>query len=96
MVSKERIYQDLKNTNKIEDYKSIIKRVEIFDNLYDASKNSDCITILTEWDEFKNIDWNKIKKLIKGPLILADGRNIIDHVNIKNLKRYISVGNTKI
>ena len=59
---------------------------------------SECniIAIMTEWDEFKNIDWNKIKKLIKGPLILADGRNIIDHVNIKNLKRYISVGNTKI
>ena len=96
MVSEKTIYQDLKNTNKIEDYKNIIERVEIFNNLYDASNNSDCITILTEWDEFKYIDWSKIQKLMRGPIILADGRNIIDQDNIKNLKTYISVGNTKI
>ena len=66
MVSEKTIYQDLKNTNKIEDYKNIIERVEIFNNLYDASNNSDCITILTEWDEFKYIDWSKIQKLMRS------------------------------
>ncbi len=96
MVSEQTIYRDLKDTNKIEDYKNLIERVEIFNNSYDASSNSDCIAILTEWDEFKSIDWNKIKKLMRGPLILADGRNIIEQDNIKNLKTYISVGNTKI
>lgn len=42
-----------------------------------ALKNADALLILTEWDEFKNPDYDKMKKLMKRPLII-DGRNILN------------------
>lgn len=59
---------------------------------YDAAKGSDVLLILTEWDEFKTMKLNRIKKLLKNPLII-DGRNIFDPVKMKKLGfRYISIG----
>lgn len=50
----------------------------------DAAKNADCLAIVTEWDEFRDLDLGKIKKLIRTPLI-ADGRNIYDAEKVKGL-----------
>ena len=44
----------------------------------DACKNSDAIVILTEWEEFKLIKWDIIKRLMRSPSWLFDTRNIID------------------
>ena len=41
------------------------------------------IAILTEWDEFKNYDWEFIFKKIKQPAYIFDGRNILDFDKIK-------------
>lgn len=46
-------------------------------NPYEAVKDADAMLICTEWDEFKNLNFEKIKSLIKRPFIL-DGRNIYD------------------
>lgn len=59
---------------------------------YDACRQSDCVVILTEWEEFKTLDWKKIKKLLRQPVIV-DGRNLLDPAQMKALGfRYISVG----
>lgn len=55
--------------------KEIFKNVVYCSNPYDAAKGSDCLVILTEWDEIKNIDLKRVKKLMKHPIII-DGRNI--------------------
>jgi len=44
---------------------------------YEACKGADAVLILTEWDEFKELDFKKIKKLVKHATII-DGRNILD------------------
>ena len=44
---------------------------------YDVAKGSDALLILTEWNEFKQLDLDKIKRLMRQPVIL-DGRNIYD------------------
>ena len=44
----------------------------------DACKNADAIVILTEWEEFKLIKWDIIKRLMRSPSWLFDTRNIID------------------
>ncbi|MEO0093625.1 MAG: UDP-glucose/GDP-mannose dehydrogenase family protein [candidate division WOR-3 bacterium] len=44
---------------------------------YEVAENSECLLILTEWDEFLNLDWVKIKSLLKLPIVV-DGRNILD------------------
>jgi len=59
---------------------------------YDAVKNADQLIILTEWNEFKQIDLRKVKKLLKKPIIF-DGRNIYDPLLLENLGfKYFSIG----
>lgn len=72
--------------------KDILKNVEFCKDSYSVCKNSDCLVILTEWDEFKELDLKKVKKLLSQPVIV-DGRNIYDPKKMKSLGfRYTSIG----
>ncbi|MEG8990272.1 UDP-glucose/GDP-mannose dehydrogenase family protein [Ignavibacteria bacterium 4148-Me] len=51
--------------------------LEYVDEQYKALENADALLILTEWNEFRNPDFDKIKSLLKSKLIF-DGRNIFD------------------
>jgi UDPglucose 6-dehydrogenase len=64
--------------------KKILKGVRFSRNPYEAARNSDCLVILTEWDEFRNLDLKKIKKLLKVPVVI-DGRNIFDPIKMKKI-----------
>lgn len=57
--------------------KSIFRGVTFSRSAYDAAKNADALILLTEWSEFLNLDWKKIKKLMDQPVIF-DGRNAFD------------------
>lgn len=46
-------------------------------NSYDALKGADALLLLTEWNEFRRPDFDKIKSLLKTPVII-DGRNQYD------------------
>ena len=50
---------------------------------YDALSNADCMLLLTEWNEFRRPDFDKIKELLKNPIIF-DGRN---QYNAERLKQ---------
>ena len=70
----------------------ILKGVEFCRDAYEAAKGSDCLAILTEWDEFRELDFTKIKKMLNQPVIV-DGRNIYDPKRMKSLGfRYTSMG----
>ncbi len=70
----------------------LLKEVEYCKDSYAVCKGSDCLLILTEWDEFKELDLRKVKKLLKQPLVI-DGRNIYDPKKMKQLGfRYFSIG----
>ena len=59
---------------------------------YDAVKDADAVVILTEWDEFKQIDIKKLKSVVKNPLIV-DLRNILDRQEVlKAGFEYVCVG----
>jgi UDPglucose 6-dehydrogenase len=61
-------------------------------NSYEAAKNSEAIIILTEWNEFREVDFEKIKMTAHNPLII-DGRNIFDPKVLKELGiKYYGVG----
>ena len=49
-------------------------RILYAESAYNALKNADALLLLTEWNEFRNPDFNKIKQLLKTPVIF-DGRN---------------------
>jgi UDPglucose 6-dehydrogenase len=72
--------------------KQILKDVHFSEDIYDAVKEADALVILTEWDEFRNPDFEKMKNLMKNHLII-DGRNIYDRNDIENLGfKYYGVG----
>jgi UDPglucose 6-dehydrogenase len=50
-------------------------RVTLVDKSYDALKGADALAIVTEWNEFREPDFPKMRKLLKNPVIF-DGRNI--------------------
>ncbi|MCG3173006.1 MAG: UDP-glucose 6-dehydrogenase [Myxococcota bacterium] len=50
-------------------------RVKFTDNNYDALSGADALVIVTEWNEFRQPDFERMKKLLKRPLIV-DGRNL--------------------
>lgn len=58
------------------------KLLSVTDTAYEACKDAHAIVILTEWDEFKTLDWEKIYKNMKRPAFLFDGRLIIDAVKL--------------
>jgi UDPglucose 6-dehydrogenase len=62
--------------------KAFLQDVEYCQSPYEAAKGSDVLILLTEWDEFKNLDFTKIKQLLKQPIII-DGRNIFDPATMK-------------
>lgn len=68
------------------------KRVSYCANPYEVSRACDCLLVVTEWDEFKVLDFAKIKRLLKRPLII-DGRNIYDPENMEKLGfTYVGIG----
>ena len=55
---------------------AIIPELEIADSIYDAAANSDCLVILTEWQEFQLLDFSRLKQIMKQPN-LVDARNLL-------------------
>jgi UDPglucose 6-dehydrogenase len=51
---------------------------------YDAAKGADALIIATEWSQFRDLDWKRIRSLMSRPLIL-DGRNFLDPWRIREL-----------
>ena len=52
---------------------------------YEAVREAHAIAIITEWDEFKTLDWQKIYKLMKKPAFVFDGRNILDFKDLRKI-----------
>jgi len=61
-------------------------------NPYAAAQGVDAVLLLTEWDEFQKIDWNRLFTLVERPLII-DGRNALSLEDVTaNGFHYIGIG----
>ncbi len=56
---------------------------------FDAAKDSDALVIITEWDEFKTLDWNYISTLMRSPAWIFDTRCILIGEEIKKTNLYL-------
>jgi UDPglucose 6-dehydrogenase len=66
--------------------------IEYSKNQYDLLQNADALLILTEWNEFRNPDFERIKSLMNSRVIF-DGRNIFDPEKMRELGfKYYSIG----
>ena len=91
MVNQNKILGDLTNYFKIKNVdfnKKLKSKIFICSSIDEAINASDVAAIITEWDQFKDYNWNKLS-LIKYYMIF-DGRNIIDE-NIKT--KLYKIGN---
>lgn len=72
-------YKALKNAEKI-----LGKSVTYHDNIKSITKDADICIILTEWEQFKFLDWKTIKEDMKNPLLL-DYRNLLSKEYMESL-----------
>ncbi|WP_286883718.1 MULTISPECIES: nucleotide sugar dehydrogenase [Sphingobacterium] len=83
-VTAEQIYKDLDylKTRSAEENRRL---VTVVNDPYEALKEAHAATILTEWDEFKGYDWALIKKEMKKPSFVFDGRKLLDSASLKKM-----------
>ena len=62
----------------------VLPAVEMFDDPYTMAKDCDALMVVTEWNEFKQLDLEKVRGLLKSPVIF-DGRNIYDPKTMKEM-----------
>lgn len=61
-------------------------------DLYAVADGADCLVLVTEWNQFRSIDWNRVKDLLRRPVVV-DLRNIYDPARMRGLGfHYTSVG----
>jgi len=76
----------------MEESKHYIKGIEYAPDEYDALRDADALVIVTEWNQFRSLDLEKVKSLLKSPKI-ADLRNIYEPEDMRELGfEYVGVG----
>ncbi len=76
----------------MENAKRILPKIILAKDEYQALERADAMVIATEWPQFSEIDLQRVKKLLKTPIII-DGRNIYDSDKVKSLGfKYVGVG----
>ncbi|MBN1870889.1 MAG: UDP-glucose/GDP-mannose dehydrogenase family protein [Candidatus Omnitrophica bacterium] len=72
--------------------RKILKKIVYGKDPYEVAKGCDCLLLLTEWDEFRKLDFKKIEALMKQP-ILFDGRNLYHDMGLEKIGfEYYGVG----
>ncbi len=90
-VKRTQIVNDLLTANISKNL--IEKNVEIFDNVNLACEGSHAVAIITEWDQFKDLNWDSIYEKMKKPAFVFDGRNILDKTKLENIGfKYNGIG----
>ena len=101
LADKKQIIQDLttylesKNLD-LKEIKSLLNQVKINNTLSECLSNSNAIIVLTEWDEFKQIDWQNYRLNIVDAVLphIFDTRNILDIELLKSLEyKVFQIGN---
>ncbi|CAN6864904.1 unnamed protein product, partial [Brassica oleracea] len=62
-----------------------VKQVSVAWDAYAATKDAHGICILTEWDEFKKLDYEKIFDNMQKPAFVFDGRNVVDAEKLRKI-----------
>jgi UDPglucose 6-dehydrogenase len=62
----------------------VLESVEFCDDPYEALESADGAVLVTEWEEFKQLDLNRVKQGMRRPLII-DGRNVLDRKTVESL-----------
>ncbi|HUF05349.1 MAG TPA: UDP-glucose/GDP-mannose dehydrogenase family protein [Aridibacter sp.] len=76
----------------MDEARHVLPDIEYAENEYDAIEGADAMVIITEWNQFRALDMDKVKSLLKAPKI-ADLRNIYEPADMREMGfDYIGVG----
>jgi UDPglucose 6-dehydrogenase len=91
------IYDPEALDNAARDLKDVKGKFELVTDPYKCAKKSHAILILTEWDEFKKLDYGKIYESMEKPAFVFDGRNILNHRELFEIGfNVFPIGSTKM
>lgn len=78
------MYADLDylETRTSEENKNLLS---VSKDAYEACKDAHAVAVITEWDEFKTLDWKRIFDSMMKPAFVFDGRNILDHKKLSEI-----------
>jgi UDPglucose 6-dehydrogenase len=72
--------------------RKVLRKVEFKEDLYGAGQGADALILITEWNQFRNIDWPRMKELLKQPIVI-DLRNVYDPARMQRQGiQYYGVG----
>ncbi|WZL88701.1 UDP-glucose 6-dehydrogenase [Salinimicrobium sp. 3283s] len=92
-VTEEQIYSDLDYLGS-RSGDANRKGVTVVKSSYEACDNAHAIAVLTEWDEFKQLDWKKIYDQMLKPAFLFDGRRLLEPKTKKEIGfEFYAIGN---
>jgi len=76
----------------MENARSFLKNIVFGKDPYDTAKGCDALVILTEWNQFRNLDFPRLQSLLKSPVFI-DLRNVYEPAKMKQAGfRYSAVG----
>jgi UDPglucose 6-dehydrogenase len=76
--------------------KALLPNITYCSDPYQAAEGADAILIVTEWDEFRHVDWNRLRSAVERPLIV-DGRNMLDATEVtRHGFYYVSIGRSPV
>ena len=76
----------------MEEVKAVLPQLEYGMDAYDVAKGADALVLVTEWNQFRRLDLQRIKNLLKNPIFI-DLRNVYDPDQMKRLGfNYCGVG----
>ncbi|MDP8212388.1 MAG: UDP-glucose/GDP-mannose dehydrogenase family protein [Candidatus Zapsychrus exili] len=76
----------------MENTKKVIRGITYAKDPYALVKGCDCVLLLTKWDEFKDLNFKKVKNLMRHPIIF-DGRNLYNGKDLEELGfEYYGIG----
>ena len=76
----------------MEKAKPVLPAITYCSNPYQAAEGADAIVIVTEWAEFRQLDWDRLRSLVEQ-LLIVDGRNMFSPEEISGKGfRYVSIG----
>jgi UDPglucose 6-dehydrogenase len=83
-VAPEAIVADLERSTGMS-RRSLEQRVVCHDDAYDAAAGAHALAVMTEWDQFRQLDFERIYRSMHKPAFAFDGRNILPHAALRSI-----------
>ncbi len=79
----------------LENARKELRGVKLCEDAYEAAEDCDCLILLTEWAEFKDVNFRQVQAAMRQPVVF-DGRNFLDPVKMEEVGfEYYGIGRGK-